>query len=228
MSVVEIYGDSILKGVTYAADQRRYRLCRRERLEALTDEGIALVNRSHMGATVQKGLSLLERRDPFDGDDSLVILEYGGNDCDFDWQRVSDDPVAPHLPHTPEAEFLAQYRKSVELARSKGARVALLSLIPIDADRYFRFITAGRNADNILHWLGDVNMLSRWQEHYNHLVERAAVEWGCPLIDIRQDFLLSHRFSHLISEDGIHPTQEGHDLIADRVAGFLTNFYRIL
>ena len=219
MKQLELYGDSILKGVTYAAEQNKYRLCHRARFDELEQQGIAVNNHSRMGATVEKGVSILEKHAPY-ADDTLVILEYGGNDCDFDWAEVAENPQGTFLPHTPEDAFVAKYRYAVETARERGAEVAMLSLIPIDAGKYFSWITREKNGDNILQWLGDVSMLSRWQEYYSRLVEDLAASLRCPLIDIRREFLLSHRFGDLLSADGIHPTQAGHDLIADRIAAY--------
>ena len=50
------------------------------------------------------------------------------------------------------------------------------------------------------------------------VVERVASESGCPLIDIRSPFLLSHDYRSLISDDGIHPSEKGHRLIRETLA----------
>lgn len=220
MKRLELYGDSILKGVVYQSDVGRYRLCHSPRLDTLNAQGITVCNHSRMGATIQKGIRTLERREACP-EDTLIILEYGGNDCDFDWSAIAADPAGSFLPHTPEKEFLQSYRSAVELARHQGAKVAMLSLIPIDAQKYFRWISRNLNKDNILRWLGDISMLSRWQEHYNRLVEGLAKSLSCPLIDVRRDFLLSHQFDSLLCDDGIHPTPAGHDLIAGHIARYM-------
>ncbi len=220
MKRLELYGDSILKGVMYVPEQGRYRLCDDGRFSPVEEQGYAVRNHSRMGATIRKGISSLERAEHYD-EDTLVVLEYGGNDCDYDWQQIANDPNGSFLPHTPEGEFLDGYRRAVELAREKGAQVAILSMIPIDAQKYFSWISRNTNAQNILHWLGDVSMLSRWQEYYSRLVEGLAKALHCPLIDTRQVFLQSHRFNDLLCADGIHPTQAGHDLIGEHIAAYL-------
>lgn len=220
MQRLELYGDSILKGVVYQSDVGRYRLCHSPRLTSLAEQGVTICNHSRMGATIEKGVRTLERRETCP-EETLVLLEYGGNDCDFDWAAIAADPAGTHQPHTPEAKFLDGYRSAVELARSQGAKVAMLSLIPIDAQKYFSWISRNLNKENILRWLGDVSMLSRWQEHYNRLVEGLAKSMSCPLIDVRRDFLLSHQFDSLLCADGIHPTPVGHDLIAGHIASYL-------
>ena len=85
----------------------------------------------------------------------------------------------------------------------------------------FDFITKDRDRQNILHWLGDVNHLYLWQEYYNTLVCTLARVFGCRLIDLRSRFLCRSDFPQLLSCDGIHPSQQGHDLIHTSVAAAL-------
>ena len=106
-------------------------------------------------------------------------------------------------------------------AVATGATVMMANMIPIDAERYMQTISKGNSYENILSWLGDVSMLYRFQEHYNRLVEQLSMETGCPLIDLRGAFLLSHDYKALISSDGIHPTEAGHDLIEKTLRDFL-------
>jgi hypothetical protein len=94
-------------------------------------------------------------------------------------------------------------------------------MIPIDADRYMQTISSKNSYESILSWLGDASMLYRFQEHYNRIVEKLAFEMGCPMIDLRGEFLLSHDYKTLISADGIHPTEAGHDLIEGTLKNFL-------
>lgn len=81
-----------------------------------------------------------------------------------------------------------------------------------------RWISRAGSRESILSWLGDTSMLSRWQESYNTAVERLAVLTGTPILDLRRDFLLSHEYKSLMSYDGIHPTDRGHDLIEEKSA----------
>ena len=218
-----IYGDSILRGITYVTELGRHKLCRGYKLPTITDAGFEVINHSRMGATITRGEDLLDATLSEDiAKDSIVLLEFGGNDCDFNWNDISTAPTDTHLPHTPEPEFCTLYGKAIETARERGAQVLLSSLIPIDAERYMSFISKDRSRENILTWLGDTSMLYRYHEHYNAVVRSLARKYGCPLLDVREEFLLSHRYSHLISEDGIHPTEEGHDLIEEQLLSYLT------
>lgn len=216
-----ILGDSVMKGIIYrsGAGMHSYTLCDDGTFGPLTERGISVINRSRMGATVRYCGDRLDRLLPDTSDGRFAVLfEYGGNDSDHDWRAVSECPEGEHRPVTGPEEFVAVYKRNIERAKEAGAAVALTNLVPIDPDLYFRHIARGLSAGNILSWLGNVGMLYRFHEYYNGLVERIAAESGCPLIDIRSPFLLSHDYRSLISDDGIHPSEKGHRLIRETLA----------
>lgn len=221
MKKLIIYGDSILRGITYSDEMKKHRLCTGYKMESLSGLGYEVVNRSRMGATVTRGLQILDSTIEECDKDSVVLLEYGGNDCDYDWEPIAANPDALHLPHTPEDAFTDQYSDAIRKIKKKGAHPVLATLIPPDADRYMKWISKGRSYDNILRWLGDTSMLYRFHEHYNHLVEELGRRFDCPLLDLRGQFLLSHSYKGLISTDGMHPTEEGHNLIEKTIYRYL-------
>ncbi|MBQ7591041.1 MAG: SGNH/GDSL hydrolase family protein [Clostridia bacterium] len=221
MKQLFILGDSVMKGIIYrsGAGMHSYTLCDDGTFGPLTERGISVINRSRMGATVRYCGDRLDRLLPDTSDGRFAVLfEYGGNDSDHDWRAVSECPEGEHRPVTGPEEFVAVYKRNIERAREAGAAVALTNLVPIDPDLYFKHIVRGNSADSILSWLGNVGMLYRFHEYYNGLVERVATESGCPLIDIRSPFLLSHDYRSLISDDGIHPSEKGHRLIRETLA----------
>lgn len=220
MKKLEIYGDSILRGVMYCAESGRYDLCTKNRFASLTQMGVEIKNNSRMGATVARGFELLRRNLQKGAEGSVVLLEYGGNDCDYHWADVSADPCGSFEPNTPEEQFVSTYRDMIDYVREAGATPVIASLVPIDADKYMNWISRDLNYQNILHWLGDTSMLSRWQEYYNHLAEKIAYQCHCPLLDLRSAFLLTHDYKSMLCEDGIHPTRQGHALIDRKIQEF--------
>ena len=174
-----------------------------------------------MGATIDAGLKQLDRKLGTCDGDTTVLFCFGGNDCDYDWKAISEDPDGEHLPHTPSEKFIDQSCTAIRKAQSAGARVAMTSLPPLEQERYFSFITRGLSAENVLHWLGDTDHLYRWQEYYNSMVAQLSRAFGCRLVDLRTEFLKSRVFPTLIGADGIHPTQAGHDLIHHTVQSAL-------
>lgn len=217
-----IFGDSIMRGVYYSSEAGRHKLYS-DRFKKLAGLGWEVKNCSVMGATVGTGRDLIARKLTDPASDTTVIFEYGGNDCDFRWSDISADPHGEFTPNTPSDKFEATYGECIDYAKSMGAAVRLCNLVPLDADRYIRWISRSLNPENILSWLGDTSMLYRWHEYYNRTAEKIAAKYACPLIDIRSPFLLSHSYSKLLSDDGIHPTVEGHrvidDLVTEAIAG---------
>ena len=217
MNKLYLVGDSVMKGVMFLSGQQKYKIYGGEDFCELRRDGIEIANRSRMGATVVYGAQSLERTLKDTPEGSAVIFEYGGNDCDFDWKTVSEDPDGEHQPNTPAELFKKTYCECIDRARERGIKVAVTNLIPLDAEKYLDFICRGLSRENILRWLGDASMLYRWHEFYNKIVEDVAREKNCPLIDLRSEFLLSHSYSELICDDGIHPTESGHRLIRDTI-----------
>ena len=114
-------------------------------------------------------------------------------------------------------EAFKSHLDRIKYAKDMGAKVHICNLVPLDSERYFKWISRNLSIDNILSWLGDTSMLYRWHEYYNRTAERIAEKYDCPLIDIRSPFLLSHNYANLLSDDGIHPTIEGHEVIDDLI-----------
>ena len=180
MKNLKIFGDSIIKGVTY--NGQSYHLCQEHDFDTLRAQGVTVENNAKMGATIDAGLKQLDRKLGTCDGDTTVLFCFGGNDCDYDWKAISEDPDGEHLPHTPSEKFIDQYCTAIRKAQSAGARVAMTSLPPLEQERYFSFITRGLSAENILHWLGDTDHLYRWQEYYNAMVAQLSRAFGCRLL----------------------------------------------
>lgn len=213
MAKICVFGDSVGKGVVYNADTGRYEILKMD-LETILGKGnIDLKNYSMFGSTVTKGLSVVRRHTAELKVCDTVFLEFGGNDCDFAWNEVAAAPEKDHQPKTPLGVFAELYTKLIDEVRRAGARPVLLTLPPIDAQRYFDRISKGLDAKTLLNWLGDVDMIYRWHELYNTEVVKLAARLSVPLIDIRSAFLGRHDYRSLFCEDGIHPNREGQNLI---------------
>ena len=221
MNKLFIFGDSILKGVTFSDERRRLVIASSGGYGEIEQMGYDVKNKSRLGATITKGLGIMDETLEECGEGDIVLIEYGGNDCDYEWQMISEDPDGDFLPHTPEAQFTKEYAFAIEKVRERGAIPILSTLVPVDAERYMKWITRDKSYENILKWLGDTSMLYRWQERYNRLVEAIARCFRCQILDVRDKFLLSHDYKSLISADGIHPTEEGHAIIRSALSSIL-------
>lgn len=214
-----VWGDSVARGVVYDASRDRYRLspCPATALIAQEKE-MEITNRSRMGMTSAQGVEMVRRDLSAGMRADYAILEFGGNDCDFDWQAVSDSPDGEHLPHTDAETYRNNLRRMVDEVRTAGMEPVLVNLPPIDGEHYLRFLTRkGLSEGNILKWLGSPQRIYRFQERYSMIVSRVARECKCRLLDIRSAFLDVRDTVSLLCTDGIHPTEEGQRLIGQAI-----------
>lgn len=216
MKKICIFGDSIGKGVALP-DEGKYKIVKPD-VVRLTGEELEVKNYAVFGCTLEKALPVVQRHSAELGQYDSVFLELGGNDCDFDWQRVSDDPEGEHECRTPCGVFEKAYRRLIELIVDAGGNLIVLTFPPIVAERYFKWISRDKNGENILRWLGGTHTIYRWQEMYNLKVVELAKKLNVKLIDIRSAFLRDRHYERLMSRDGIHPNEKGYELIYKTVA----------
>lgn len=213
---IQIWGDSIMRGVIYDEARKRYVLLKESAVALLSQKVLVPVkNFSQMARTAPQGLEALRAQEE-DLTGRIVVLEYGGNDCDFDWRAVAEAPGEEHLCHTPAEAFSFTLEQLVSLVRRRGGTPVLCTLPPLDANRYLNWITRnGLSRENILKFIGVPERIYRWQEFYSSLVARAAKAMDCLCLPIRDAFLESVRDEDVMCLDGIHPNSQGHRLMAD-------------
>ena len=217
---IYIYGDSLLKATVPDVDFH-YHFHINEVMQRYQTKLVEVVNRSKMGATIRKGLSLV-RHDLDRGLEArYALVSYGGNDSDFDWEAVAAAPEQDHLPRTTLPEFTEKLHCAVTALKSAGVQPVLMTLPPIDGQRYFRFISQKTDGGSVLRWLGDVGRIYRHQELYSDAVAALAFAEGVPLIDVRRQFLPQRDLSGLIAADGIHLTMSGYRCLFDTLADWV-------
>jgi len=214
-----VFGDSIGKGVVLHPNTSRYELLKMNLEKLLGLNGVNIKNYCAFGCTVSKGLSIIQRHVHELTKYHSIFLEMGGNDCDFAWNEIADNPEKEHVPKTPLEEFRQLYGKVIEEVRKNGGRPIILNLPPLEPNRFFSWVSRGVNRDNILKWLGgDVDMIYRWQEMYNVEIMLLASKMAVPIIDIRSAFLRCNHYRDLLCADGIHPNNDGYSLIYKTIA----------
>ena len=215
-----IYGDSLLKA-TVPDEDMHYRFHLPEVMAQYPTDRLEVVNRAKMGATVTKGLSLVEHDVQRGMDARWALVAYGGNDSDFDWEAIAAAPEQEHLPHTVLPEFIEKLRCAVQELASAGVQPVLMTLPPIDGQRYFQFISRRADGGSILRWRGDGGRIYRHQELYSDAVAALAMTEGLPLIDVRRQFLPMRDLPRYIAADGIHLTMTGYRCLFDTLAGWI-------
>lgn len=223
ISSVMVLGDSLSKGVVYDDSKRRYcflKDCFVNRVRRnLTCE---IHNFSKFGTTVAYGEELLKSKLAATSADA-VLIEFGGNDCDFDWNQIALTPFAPHEPKTRLEEFSAALERIILTVRQAGKIPLLMTLPPLNAPNYFNWFTGGDKSkqDSILKWLGDVGRIYWWHERYSSAIARAGKRADVQVIDVRGEFLAQEDFREYICIDGIHPNAKGHQIMAAAVQSFI-------
>ena len=102
---------------------------------------------------------------------SYVVMEFGGNDCDFNWKEISENPDAEHKPNSEIKHFVMMYTELIKEIKDMGKMPVLLSLPPIDAKKYFLKISNGLNAENILKWMnGNKQFLSNLLGYFKNFM----------------------------------------------------------
>ena len=153
-----------------------------------------------------------------------VKMEFGGNDCDFNWKEISDHPDRGHPPANTIVNFRTTYIRMIRAIKSTGKMPVLLSLPPVDPSRYFEHISRNRSKDNIRRWLqNDIQFIANWHEIYNIEIFMLGQTCQIPVIDITSVFLERKNYTTCLCSDGIHPNVEGHKLIADMLLSYVSS-----
>ena len=227
LNKIFVYGDSLMRGVVLGRDQKYTQLDNNCVCEVSRSIRIEIENKSIFGMTVPKALTRF-----FSGKNdeafrkNAVLLEYGGNDCNFNLKAISKDPHGVHLPATDPIVFEKNLIDMTTSIKKSGGSPVLMTLPPIHSERFLDWICRdGLSRENILLWLGDVEQIYRWQEKYNRAIERVAYNTRTPLLDVRGAFLNIRNYADCLCEDGMHLNEQGHRMMAHFLIG-CANRYR--
>jgi acyl-CoA thioesterase-1 len=219
-----VLGDSVAKGVLLDEESGRYFTGKRGFAARLAeDPGVEVENLAVFGCTVTKGLQLVKRHETRISGADAVLLEFGGNDCDYHWDEIAADPAAGHEPKTPVDCYLQDYTKLMCELEKLGTLPVILTLPPIHAVRYFNWFSRDMTDEgkaNIMGWLhGDVEYIHKWHRMYNDNLCALADSLGAAMVDIRADFLAGGDYGQFLCADGIHPNEVGQEMIYNRLKG---------
>lgn len=221
---VLVCGDSISEGIVYDEAAQKYVKAKENFVcMAQTHLNCAVTNISRFGNTIATALPRLSKRMGKERPD-VVLIELGGNDCDFNWEQVAETPGGEHLPVTDIGVFSEALQRLAASLKGQHVLPVFATLPPLDADRYFQWIShnSAEKAARILQWLGSVTRIYWWHERYNAAVLEVAEKTGAALLDLRSAFLKTADFRRYICADGIHPNREGQILIGREVERFLS------
>ncbi len=224
---IGIWGDSILKGIVFDENAGKYRPLKNCAVNLIKNNyRLDIKNNSRFGCTAPKAEKNLEQSLNNGYSADMVLIEFGGNDCDFDWSRVSQAPDDEHFPNTPLSEYISAMSSMITNLINHKIKPVLMNLPPINAEKYFDWITKpdNVNAENVLHWLKEKNVIYRQQENYSNAVERLSAKYNIPLIDVRTPFLQIRDYSKYLCVDGIHLNEKGQEFMSKAIAGFTKKY----
>lgn len=212
-----VFGDSVGRGVIYNKESDSYETDRGFVMMLEEHLGIKAANFTRFGQTVDGGYAMLEKKLSKISGSDYVFLEFGGNDSDFDWKAIAEDPDAFHSPKTTLSEFIVIYKRMISLLRENSLTPIVLNLPPIDHELYFDRVSRDVNGDNILKWLGgDKKVIHDWHSTYSAAIYNICRENGVKMIDIRSE-IPENELKNYVCPDGIHPNEEAHHLIFEKI-----------
>jgi lysophospholipase L1-like esterase len=169
---------------------------------------------------VDKGLQRI-RQDLKNGMVSdFTLLEFGGNDCSYNWKAINEAPMEEYDALTPLDRYLDCFRSAFHELREAGSTPIITNMLPFDPKSYLQWVTRSLDRDRIMNWLGEENRIYRRNELYCRSLEQLAREEAIPIIDLRTVFLRKPLMSEYYCEDGVHPNRRGQELIAQTLTAF--------
>ena len=91
---IAVFGDSLMKG-TLPDEQLRYHFHTDLFETPLAGLHAEVTNKSVFGATSRKGVTLVQRDLARGHRYDWALVEYGGNDCNYDWPRTRSRTTTP-------------------------------------------------------------------------------------------------------------------------------------
>lgn len=222
-----VTGDSISRGVVFDEEKGKYSVSQNSYVALVQKKLKGIVrNVSRFGNTLIRGIGKLGK-DIAKEQPDIVLIEYGGNDCDFAWPEVAAHPDMPHEPQTDLALFEDTLTETIATLRGQDIVPVLMTLPPLNADSFIKWVSGQDPAveGNIMKWLGSVTKIYWWQERYSSSIVRVAESTDTEWIDVRGAFLRSPDFCSLICRDGIHPNERGHELIAETIVDYVSSHF---
>lgn len=145
-----------------------------------------------------------------------VVIEVGGNDCNFPWAKVAAEPHSKHEATVPLERYTENLKKMVRKVQGQGITPILATLPPLDPVRYYRRIMDHVNP-HVSDLICKVGGIEHWHSQYNRALKRVAAELDVWVVDVRSAIKRAGDLKDLISDDGIHLTEKGYEVFAQEI-----------
>ena len=105
-----VFGDSVLKGVIY--ENNIYKVSQ-NRFSNICEDilGVSIENKAKFGSTINIGKNIIFKNIELikETKSRYVVMEFGGNDCDYNWREISENPDKEHYSKSSITQFIEIY-----------------------------------------------------------------------------------------------------------------------
>ncbi|MDY0210886.1 MAG: SGNH/GDSL hydrolase family protein [Acholeplasma sp.] len=220
MNKITIIGDSLLKGVVYDETIHRHKVLKNSGINQLVTNGFEIDNMAKFGLTIDKASKLI--KEEVLSKNQKVLIEIGGNDCDYNWDDVSLDPYKPHQTKTPLSQFETSLEALISYLLERDVQPVLVSIPPLDDRLFFDFISKNRDKNSIMAFLGETKKIYYHQQQYNDVIKKVSDKYQTAYIPLRETIESFGNLKSLYCLDGMHLNELGQTIIFETIKKYLT------
>lgn len=229
---ITVWGDSILKGaVTGKNTGHLFDIIKedsltlaKQKLDSLASENefLQIDNQSVFGSTItktQKRLNkTLEKHQNQKGEDwcDLAIIESGGNDCDYDWNILAQNPDSEMNPRTSVENFIRILDEMIQKLRQNHITPLVMTMPPLVGDWWYEHVSRDLNPE-VMKKFTDGNIFKLYQNHefYNLKLMEFCTKNNVQMVDMRKAMLSFSDYRKIMCRDGIHPNEDGYKYMSE-------------
>lgn len=201
MAIIYAFGDSITYGA-WGVKSSGWATLLRQYLDDLQEKNpdyyCLLYNLGIPGETT---VGLLNRFDDEtnargrEGEEAIFIFAFGANDAAF---LASDNKF-----RVSKDEYEGNLSNILEKADKISKKIMLVNILPV-----VESMNNGRNGKT---------RQNKYMQEYNLILEKLSKKFELRLVDVYSVFMKAGHENLFIKEDGLHPNDEGHQLIFETV-----------
>ncbi|MFY4776568.1 SGNH/GDSL hydrolase family protein [Metabacillus sp. RGM 3146] len=216
------FGDSLTRGVSLV--KGRLRIIKKNYPYYLEE---FLSNKKSTITVINKGVFndnsdfLLKRleKDVIEENPDYVIILIGGNDCNFKWNEIVENPDLEHEAMVPIERYIENVKTMIGSMRESGITPVVTTLPTLDPVRYYKFLS-NQYSSSISHWICLAGGIEHWHGLYNDSLTKLADELNVEKIDVRTALKQAGSLQDLVSDDGIHLTSAGYRVLGKEISNF--------
>lgn len=199
MKSVFLFGDSVFFGVGASSRDRGCGKLLKKNIN------MPVFIKSRSLETSRDGLQRLERDILSKADSgSFIVIMFGNNDCRFNEENI---------PLVGLEEYRNNLKEMIRTIKFSSNIPFLCNLQPMSSDGFFRMFPNMRVFEN------DYLAPDLWQKKYSDACGDIVREEKITLIDVRT--ALEKHKDLVFAEDGLHPNDSGHEVVALEIANVL-------